>query len=141
MNSVSLIGRLTSDPALKYLPNGGTGVANFTLAINRELSKDKKAEMESKGQATTDFIRVIVFGKMAENCANYLTKGRLAGVQGRIQTGSYNSNDGSKRYTTDVIASRVEFLEWGNKSGNNSTDNDFTGDGFEPVDDGGDIPF
>lgn len=151
MNNVALIGRLTKDPELRYIPNSGTAVATFTLAVDKQLSKDKKQEMESKNQPTADFIRVVVWGKMGENVANYLVKGRLTGVQGRIQTGSYMADDGTKRYTTEVIASNVEFLEWGDKntkSGgeakqsnqDNSDDDVFAQYGFHPTDND-DIPF
>lgn len=120
MNSVVLIGRLCRDPELKYLPNGGTAVCNFTIAVDKQLSRDKKQEMESAGQPTADFINIVVWGKMGENSANYLKKGRNVAVQGRIQTGSYTAADGNKRYTTDVVAERVQFIDWG--SGNKQSD-------------------
>lgn len=135
MNNVVLIGRLTRDPELRYLPGSGTPVANFTLAIDKQLSKDKKQEMESKGQPTADFINIVSFGKQGENCANYLAKGRLVAVQGRLQSRSYEAKDGSKRYVTEVIAQNVQFLEWGEKQ----DDSDMP-DGFHSVDDS-DIPF
>lgn len=155
MNSVVLIGRLTKDPELRYLPNGGTAVCNFSLAVDKNLSKDKKQEMESQGKYTADFINIVVWGKQGENCANFLAKGRLVAIQGRIQTGSYNASDGSKRYTFDVVAENTEFLEWGDKGSNSPSGNtnidynsnkgssntsDFTGNGFDPVDED-DIPF
>ena len=115
MNNVVLIGRLTRDPELRYIPGSGTAVCNFTMAVDKGLSKDKKQEMESKNQPTVDFIRIVVWGKMGENSANYLAKGRLVAVQGSIQTGSYDDKDGKKVYTTEVNARNVEFLEWGDK--------------------------
>lgn len=137
MNNVALIGRLTRDPELRYLPSG-TAYCKFTLAINRELSKEKKQEIESKGFPTADFINITAWGKMGENCANYLAKGRQAGVQGRIQTGNYTKDDGTKVYTTEVVANRVEFLE---KSDNSNTQGDDSYmEGFHPVDND-DIPF
>ena len=72
MNNVVLIGRLTRDPELRYIPNSGTAVSTFTLAVDKNLSRDKKQEMEAKNQPTADFIRIVVWGKQAENCANYL---------------------------------------------------------------------
>lgn len=66
--------------------------------------------MEASGQPTADFIRIVVWGRQGENCSNYLSKGSQCGVSGRIQTGSYEAQDGSRRYTTDVVANRVEFL-------------------------------
>lgn len=144
MNSVILIGRLTRDPELRYL-SSGMAVSRFSIAVDKDLSREKKQEFESKGQPTADFINIVVWGKQAENCANYLVKGRLVAVQGRIQTGSYNAQDGTKRYTTDVVAERVQFLEWGEtRQGNQNTNRDFNTDiemdGFHPTDDD-DIPF
>lgn len=123
MNNFTGIGRLCADPELRYIPNSGQAVCNFSLAIDKNLSKEKKQEMEAKNQPTADFINIVVWGTVAENCANYLAKGRLVGVQGRLQSGSYEAKDGTKRYTTDVVASNVEFLEWGDKNGNQGQNN------------------
>ena len=149
MNNVVLIRRLTKDPELRYIPSG-TAVTRFRLAVDKGLSKEKKQELESRNQPTADFISIVVWGKTAENCANYLAKGRLVGVQGRIQTGSYDANDGTKRFTVEVIANQVEFLEWGdnqNRSSGgyggsmNDSSNDFPDvEGFHPIDND-DIPF
>lgn len=114
MNQIVLIGRLTRDPDLKYLQSGMAN-ARFTLAVDRDLSKDKKQEAEAKGHPTADFIQIVTWGKTAENCANYLAKGRLVAVQGRIQTGHYEK-EGQRVYTTEVTAERVQFLEWGEKT-------------------------
>ena len=149
MNSVVLVGRLTKDPELRYIPSG-TAVSTFTLAVDKNLSREKKQEMESRNQPTADFIRIVVWGKQAENCANYLAKGRLVAVQGRIETGSYEK-DGIRRYTTDIVANNVEFLEWGDSNrssstssnNNNNDDNDFDFpdiEGFHPTGND-DIPF
>lgn len=99
MNSVTLTGRLTRDG--EFVETESTMVYRMQLAVDRMVrqGEDKK----------TDFPRVVVFGKQAENCNKYLSKGKMVGVQGRIQTGSYEK-DGQKVYTTDVIADRVEFL-------------------------------
>lgn len=141
MNSTVLIGRLCRDPELRFLPGNGTPLCKFNLAVDRGLSKEKKQEAESKGWQTADFINITVWGKMGESCANYLAKGRLVGVQGRIQTGSYTKDDGTRVYTTEVVANNVEFLEWGDKQqGNSGQADSFVPDGFTPVDDG-DIPF
>jgi len=152
MNNVCLVGRLTRDPELRYIPNSGTPVSTFTLAVDRDLSKEKKAEMEAKNQSTADFIRIVVWGKQGENCANFLGKGRLVKLVGRIQTGSYDDKDGKKVYTTDVVANHVGFLDYdkekgeGQSSGEKSQSqsqpqsnqaNDF--DGFSFSDE--DIPF
>jgi single-strand DNA-binding protein len=107
MNSVNLIGRLVRDPEVRYTARTQMAVCRFTLAIDRPV----KAGAEKQ----TEFPRVTCFGKQAENCERFLTKGRLCGVQGRLQTGSYTDKNGNKVYTTDVIADRVEFLEWGDR--------------------------
>jgi single-strand DNA-binding protein len=120
LNNVVLIGRLTKDPELRYIPESQNAVATFTLAVDRPFAKEKQA----------DFIRITVFGKQAENCERFLTKGKMAGIQGRIQTGSYKNKEGATVYTTDVVADRVEFLEWGDKTGSGSG----TGYGFERQD-------
>ena len=137
INNCVLIGRLTRDPELRYIPNSGQAVSTFSMAIDKGLSKDKKQEMESQNKPTADFINIVVWGKTAENCANFLAKGRLVAVQGRLQSGSYEAKDGSKRYTTDVVASNVEFLEWGEKKENN---NDTGTQDFHPIDNDS-IPF
>ena len=137
MNNTVLIGRLTRDPELRYLPGAGTANATFTLAVDKGLSKDKKAEFEAQNKPTADFIRIVVWGKSAENCANYLEKGRLVAVQGRINTGSYDDKDGKKIFTVDVVANQVEFLEFGEKK--ESFD---APDGFNDVSQNGNpIPF
>ena len=107
MNNVTIIGRLTKDPEIKYTRDQ-TAVATFTVAINR--GKDKNGE--DRG---ADFPRVVAYGRTAENCERYLAKGRLVRIQGRLQTGSYEHKDGYTVYTTDIIAGRVDFLEWGEK--------------------------
>lgn len=114
MNNVILIGRLTRDPELRYTTSQ-MAVATFTLAIDRPVKAGKEKE--------ADFPRVTVFGKTAENCEKYLAKGRMVAVQGSIQTGSYEDKDGKRVYTTDVIANRVEFLEWGDRPQSNTPAN------------------
>ena len=103
MNSVVLIGRLTRDPEVRYVSESQMAVASFTVAIDRPV----RAGQEKK----TDFPRVTVFGRQAENCEKFLAKGRLVGVQGRIQTGSYTNKDGVRVYTTEVIVEEQEFAE------------------------------
>ena len=104
MNSVALIGRLTRDPEIRYT-NEQMAIATFSIAIDRPPRRD--------GTRETDFPRITVFGRQAENCEKYLKKGRMVGVTGRIQTGSYTNRNGDKVYTTDVVADRVEFIDWG----------------------------
>ncbi|MFL0197930.1 single-stranded DNA-binding protein [Clostridium sp. WILCCON 0269] len=146
MNKVVLIGRLTKDPELRFTPGMGKAVTTFTIAVDRRFSKD--------GQKEADFIPIVVWGKQAESTANYMSKGKLIGISGRIQTRSYESRDGIRKYVTEIIAEEVQFLEWGQKavnSTNNETlsedfsrnsgfNEDIYGEDITPVDDG-DIPF
>lgn len=139
MNSVVLIGRLTRDPELRYVPSSELAVATFSLAIDRPTREGKEKQ--------ADFPRVTVFGRLAENCDKYLEKGRLVAIQGRLQTGSYKNKDGVTVYTTDVVANNVEFLEWGDKKSSGDTRDTRENkpettvpDGFQALDDD-DIPF
>lgn len=134
MNIAIISGRTVREPELKYLPNGGTAVTNFTLAVDKDLSKEKKQEFEAQGKATADFINVVTFGKTAEFAANYLGKGKRVAVQGKIDTGSYEK-DGVKIYVTKINANNIEIIDWSDK------DKQDTPDGFHPVGDGSDIPF
>ena len=103
MNRTVLVGRLTKDPEIKYTP-AGVAVANFTLAVNRPFTSQG-------GEREADFINVVVWRKPAENAANYLKKGSLAGVDGRIQTRNYEGQDGKRVYVTEVVADSVQFLD------------------------------
>ena len=102
LNRVILIGRLTRDPELKYIPSG-TPVATFTLAVNRPFTN-------KMGEREADFVPIVVWRKQAENCANYLSKGSLVAVDGRLQVRSYEQ-DGQRRYVTEVVAEDVRFLD------------------------------
>lgn len=104
MNSVILIGRLTKDPELKYIPSSGTAVSTFTIAIDRDYIK-------KDGTKETDFIPIEVMGKLAEVCANNLGKGRLVAVEGSIRVNSYEK-DGEKRTYTKVHANKIKFLDY-----------------------------
>lgn len=109
MNNVCLVGRLTRDPELRYTTSG-MAVVRFTLAVDRRMSKEKRMEAEAKNQPTADFISCTAWNKTAELIANFMQKGRRIGVEGRIQTGSYEK-DGQRIYTTDVVVNNVEFLD------------------------------
>lgn len=110
MNIITLIGRLTADPELRFGPNNGTAFGRFNLAVNREFKKE--------GQPDADFFIVKSFGKTAENMANYLKKGRLVAVTGRLQNNNYDDKNGVKHYGNEVMAQRIEFLEWGDNNNN-----------------------
>lgn len=103
LNRVILIGRLTRDPELRYTP-AGVAVTQFTLAVDRPFTGQG-------GEREADFIPVVTWRQLAETCANYLRKGRLTAVEGRIQVRNYENNEGKRVYVTEVIADNVRFLE------------------------------
>lgn len=133
LNRIVLIGRLTKDPELRYTPNG-KAVAGFTLAVDRPF-KNQQGEREA------DFINIVVWGQQAENCANYLAKGKLAAVDGRLQIRSFDGQDGQRRWITEVVADTVRFLS-PKGSGEQSTGfNSTAGLGSEIEFSDDDIPF
>lgn len=103
LNRVVLAGRLTRDPELRYTPNG-IAVANFTVAINRPFRNQQ-------GEQEADFVNCVAWRKQAENLANYMRKGSLIGVDGRIQTRSYDNQEGRRIFVTEVLAESITFLE------------------------------
>ena len=115
MNRVMLIGRLTAKPELRYT-GSNIPYARFSVAINRTFSN-------SQGQRETDFINVIIWRKQAENVCNFLDKGSLVSVEGRLQSNSYDDKDGNKRYSLDVVADNVQFLESKSQSQNRQNSN------------------
>lgn len=117
MNRVVLVGRLTKDPDLRYTP-AGVAVATFTLAVNRPFKN-------TQGEQETDFIQCVVWRKPAENAANFLKKGSMAGVDGRIQTRNYEDNDGKRVFVTEVVAESVQFLEPKNNNAEGVTSNNY----------------
>lgn len=124
MNKIILMGHLTRDPELRYTQNG-VAVCSFTLAVNRPFTNQG-------GEREADFINIVVWNKAGENCAEYLSRGSKAAVEGRLQIRSYEDNDGRKKWVTEVIADRVEFLSRATKKEDFGTEVDF---------DEGDIPF
>ena len=153
MNKVILIGRLVRDPEIRYTQSN-QAVCSFTLAVDKNLSKEKREEAEAAGRPTADFPRVIVWGKAGENASRYLFKGSQCAVEGRIQTGSYQDSESGKTiYTTDIIADRVEFLTRASEEkrnddrgrntyqNNSGSSGDFFEDDFKEIEDHGRIPF
>ncbi len=128
MNEIILIGRLTKDPELRYLPNTGTPVATFTIAVDRNY-KDKE------GNVQTDFIPVEVMGKVADFVANYITKGRLVAVNGSIRVDRYMKDDENRTFTK-VSAKSIQALD----SNKNKSQNTEAPQGFQAIDDD-EIPF
>ena len=129
MNKVVLVGRLTKEPELRFTANKGTAVTRFTLAVNRDYKKED-------GTQEADFINCIAYSKRAEVIAQYLTKGKRFSVAGSIRTGSYDAQDGTRRYTTYVVVDGFDFFV----SSDCKVNNDNFNDDMIPVDDG-DIPF
>lgn len=126
MNKVFLIGRLTRDPELRYT-GSNIPVASFSLAVNRNYTNQA-------GEREADFINIVVWRKQAENVKNYLSQGSQVAIDGRIQTRSYDGEDGKKRYVTEVVADNVEFLGTKNSNSNNSgTNNNSTSQSQEPT--------
>lgn len=123
MNHVVLVGRLTKDPELRYIPGTGTAVASFSIAIDRDFTK-------KDGSKDTDFIPVEVMGKPAEFCANYISKGRLVAIQGSIRVDNYQTQSGEKRTFTKVSARNIQALD----SNKNRSDSPYQNQnqGFEP---------
>lgn len=144
INNVTLVGRLTADPNLRYTANG-TGVATFTLAVNRNFTNQD-------GNREADFINCVIWRKSAETLANYARKGTLLGVTGRIQTRNYENQQGQRVYVTEVVAEGFQLLESRStnerrqnddtrqKTNDNSSDSDpFSGSSIDISDD--DLPF
>ena len=120
MNRVVLVGRLTKDPELRTTASG-ISQSRFTLAVNRRTAG-------ADGQREADFINCVAWRGTAEAIAKYLTKGRELAVEGRIQTGSYDAQDGTKRYTTDVVVDNFTFIGSGSGSAAANTDNGSSSD-------------
>ena len=138
LNRAVLVGRLTKDPELRSAPNG-VNVGTFTLAVNRTFTN-------AQGEREADFINVVVFKKQVENVKNYLSKGSLAGVDGRLQTRSYENKVGQRVFVTEVVADSVQFLEpKNNNQQNNQQNNGQTQTSNNPFDNNADsiedLPF
>lgn len=143
MNKVILIGRLTADPTLRYTQSG-TGVATFTLAVNRRFSNQN-------GEREADFINCVAWQKSAEFVANYFRKGQEMALEGRLQVRSYDGNDGQRRWVTEIVADQIEFVGAKNDRNNNNAAGHSGGGGYnsqnqlglgeEIVFDDNDLPF
>ena len=116
MNRVCLVGRLTAKPELRYT-GSNTAYTRFSIAVNRTFAK-------AQGEREADFINIVAWRRQAENICQYLDKGSQVSIDGRIQTGSYNGQDGNRRYTTEVVADNVQFLDT-RRNQNNSTPYDY----------------
>ena len=132
MNSLILVGRLTKDPELRYIPGVGTAVASFTIAVDRDYVK-------KDGSRETDFIPVEVMGKPAEFCANYLNKGRLVAINGSMRVDNYQTQEGERRTFAKCAAKNVKALDNKGKNNNQGQTQGLESQGFQAIDD--DIPF
>jgi single-strand DNA-binding protein len=146
VNRVILVGNLGRDPELRYIPSG-QAVANFTLATN-----DRWRDKEGNNQERTEWHRIVVWGKSAENCAQYLQKGRSVYIEGRLQTREWEDKDGNKRQTTETIAQTVQFLggrggagggaeSGGGPAGDSGSSGASSGGGESPPPPSSDVPF
>ena len=131
MNKAIIIGRLTKDPEMRTTTSG-VNSTTFTVAVSRNYTGPN-------GERETDFLNCVAWRKQAENIAKYCTKGTQVAVEGRIQTRSYDAQDGTKRYVTEIIADNVTFLS--TKGGANSADNNFVGDSSAATTDISEDPF
>ncbi|MCS7463096.1 single-stranded DNA-binding protein [Paenibacillus doosanensis] len=122
LNRVILIGRLTRDPELRYTPSG-VAVTTFTLAVDRPFTNQQR-------EREADFLNIVTWRQLAETCANYLRKGRLAAVEGRIQIRNYDNNEGRRVYVTEIIADNVRFLESANSGGGGQREEGMSGGGY-----------
>ena len=135
LNQVVLIGRLTHDPELRYTAGSGVPVTNFNLAVNRPFTNQQ-------GEREADFIDIVTWRKLAENCANYLNKGSLAAVSGRLQIRSYDDRQGVRRKAAEIVADNVQFLDKPRSSGDSSAagPDSTEADSFDEIS-GDDVPF
>lgn len=144
MNSITLMGRLTKDPELRYTSGNNTATASFTLAVNRDFAKE--------GQPKADFINIVAWTKTAEFVGKYFTKGLQVAVVGRLQSRTWDDNEGKRHYVTEVVAEHVYFAD--SKKNSESGDGrsalrthsetpaaSSSGDGFYPMDEDDELPF
>jgi len=135
LNQVVLIGRLTRDPELRYTPGNGVPVASFTLAVDRPFTNQQ-------GEREADFINIVTWRKLAENCANYLQKGSMSAVTGRLQIRSYEDNQGVKRKVAEVVADNVRFLDRGGRSAEDAKSSEDDGPNVDDINiSEDDVPF
>ncbi len=139
MNNVVMVGNLTREPEMRFLAGSGKAVTKFSIAVNREFSKEKEV----------DYFNIVVWGKTAEHCAKYLSKGKKVGVVGNIRNNNYEDKNGTKHYTQEINANSVEFLspmnqDQSNSQSNNNQSQQTTNDnmsGFQAIEGDDDIPF
>lgn len=148
LNKVQIIGNLGQDPDVRFTPSGAA-VANFSIATSERWKDKQSGNMEER----TEWHRVVVWGRLAELCKEYLAKGRTVYIEGRLQTRSWDDKDGNKRYTTEVVAQNLQFLDrkgsgggapmggGSSSSGSSSGSSAPSDNGPPPFDSDDDIPF
>jgi single-strand DNA-binding protein len=138
MNKVILMGRLTKDPEIRYTSANNTAVCNFTIAVNRRFARQGE-------ERQADFISIVVWDKLAEFCSKYFQKGRQVAVVGRMQTRTWDDNDGKKHYVTEVVAEEAFFADSkkdeGTATKTASNNNSNQQDGFYTIDEDDELPF
>ncbi|OPX45703.1 single-stranded DNA-binding protein A [Ruminiclostridium hungatei] len=143
MNKVVLMGRLTKDPDLRYTSGNNTAVASFSIAVNRRATA-------KEGQPQADFINIVAWNKTAEFCGKYFTKGMQVAIVGRLQTRTWDDNEGKRHYVTEVVADETYFADSkrsGEAGGGSPAPRTYTenpassGDGFYPMDEDDELPF
>ena len=107
INSVVLVGRLANEPEMRYTPSG-MAITKFRLAVTR---RQRRASEGEERQEETDWLNIVTFGVVAENCGQYLDKGALVGIEGRVQSRTWETQEGQKRYEVEIVANNVQFLE------------------------------
>lgn len=133
MNNVTLIGRSTREPELRYIPSTGNAVATFSIAVDRDFTG-------KEGKKLTDFFNIVVWGKGAEYCSKYLGKGKLIAIKGNIQNRTYETKEGEKRYITEIVSERLQILEW--EKNNTEDAQSFKPDEYSQVNfDESEVPF
>ncbi|MCQ1531655.1 single-stranded DNA-binding protein [Lutispora saccharofermentans] len=135
MNKVALVGRLTRDPEIRYTPDNQMAITRFTVAVDRAFKRD--------GQQAADFLPIVVFGKIAENVHKYMGKGRLVSVSGRLQSRTWDDQEGKRHYSYEVVADEVGFLDRASDSRSQAGQSGFglETEDFHPVDEEDDLPF
>lgn len=135
MNKVALVGRLTRDPEIRYASDNQMAITRFTIAVDRAFKRD--------GQQTADFLPIVVFGKVAENVHKYIGKGRLVSVSGRLQSRTWDDQEGKRHYSYEVIADEVGFLDRASDSKGQAGQTGFGpgADDFQPIEEEDDLPF
>lgn len=138
MNNITILGRLTRDPELRFIPGSGTAVASYSVAVDKKVTKEKLERLKAEGLPTANFFNIRTFGKQAENDAKFTAKGKLICISGSMETEDYKK-DGTKKSFDYILANKVEYVEW--KDSSQSEEPHLTAEEFQAIEDDDDIPF